>query len=102
MKTLRFPFVAALPVLASALCVGATNADSRISAVPVSRDEKIEVKLLMPAERDLGTKVAPKEISREEDGKLVWRLNLKPGEKRELPLKFSVEYPGGTPVTGVD
>jgi hypothetical protein len=34
--------------------------------------------------------------------KLVWRLNLKPGEKRELPLKFSVEYPGGTPVTGVE
>jgi hypothetical protein len=55
-----------------------------------------------PAERDLGTKEAPKEISREQDGKLVWRLNLKPGEKRELPLKFSVEYPGGTPVTGVD
>ena len=25
-----------------------------------------------PAERDLGTKEAPKEISREEDGKLVW------------------------------
>jgi uncharacterized protein (TIGR02231 family) len=71
-------------------------------AVPVSRDEKIEVKLLTPAERDLGTKEAPKEISREEDGKLVWRLNLKPGEKRELPLKFSVEYPAGTPVTGVE
>ena len=70
--------------------------------IPVSRDEKIEVKLLAPAERDLGTKEAPKEISREEDGKLVWRLNLKPGEKRELPLKFSIEYPGGTPVTGVE
>ena len=25
-----------------------------------------------------------------------------PGEKRELPLKFSVEYPGATPVTGVE
>ena len=71
-------------------------------AVPVSRDEKIVVKLLTPADRDLGTKEAPKEISREEDGKLVWRLNLKPGEKRELPLKFSVEYPAGTSVTGVE
>ena len=71
-------------------------------AVPVSRDEKIVVKLLTPTERDLGTKEAPKEISREDDGKLVWRLNLKPGEKRELPLKFSVEYPAGTPVTGVE
>jgi len=71
-------------------------------AVPVSRDEKIEVKLLTPAERDLSTKEAPKEISREEDGKLVWRLSLKPGEKRELPLRFSVEYPAGTPVTGVE
>ena len=48
-------------------------------AIPVSRDEKIVVKLLTPLERELGTAAAPKEVSREEDGKLVWRLDLKPG-----------------------
>lgn len=70
--------------------------------VPVSRNEKIVVKLLAPAERDLSTPDAPKEVSREADGKLVWRLDLKPGEKREVPLKFSVEYPADLPVSGLE
>jgi uncharacterized protein (TIGR02231 family) len=70
--------------------------------VPVSRNEKIEVTLLTPAEKDVGTKEEPKEVTREEDGKLVWRLDLKPGEKREVPLKFSVEYPGDLNVSGLE
>jgi uncharacterized protein (TIGR02231 family) len=70
--------------------------------VPVSRHEKIEVTLLTPAERDVGTKEEPKEVTREEDGKLVWRLDLKPGEKREVPLKFSVEYPAELNVSGLE
>ncbi|HWZ96050.1 MAG TPA: mucoidy inhibitor MuiA family protein [Opitutaceae bacterium] len=70
--------------------------------VPVSRNEKIVVKLLTPAERDLSTADEPKETSLEADGKLVWRLDLKPGEKRELPLKFSIEYPSEVTVTGLE
>jgi uncharacterized protein (TIGR02231 family) len=70
--------------------------------VPVSRNEKIEVTLLTPAEKDVGTKENPKEVTREEDGKLVWRLDLKPGEKREVPLKFSVEYPADLNVAGLE
>lgn len=71
--------------------------------LPVSRDEKIIVKLLAPAEKDVGTTDKPgREITREEDGKLVWRLDLKPGEKREIPLKFSIEHPADLPVTGVE
>ncbi|MBI5382308.1 MAG: mucoidy inhibitor MuiA family protein [Opitutae bacterium] len=70
--------------------------------IPVSRDEKIVVKLLAPAERELSTKEAQKEITREEDGKLVWRINLQPAEKRELPLKFSVEHPADLPVAGLE
>ncbi len=70
--------------------------------VPVSRNEKIVVKLLTPGEDDLGTPDKPKEITSEADGKLVWRLDLKPGEKRELPLKFSVDYPANVPVSGLD
>ncbi|MFA5056677.1 MAG: mucoidy inhibitor MuiA family protein [Opitutaceae bacterium] len=70
--------------------------------VPVSRNEKIEVKLLTPAESDVGTPENPREVTREEDGKLVWRLDLKPGEKREIPLKFSVEYPADLNVAGLE
>ena len=70
--------------------------------VPVSRNEKIEVTLLTPAEKDVGTREEPKEVTREEDGKLVWRLDLKPGEKREVPLKFSVEYPAEMNVSGLE
>jgi len=70
--------------------------------VPVSRQEKIEVKLITPEEESVGTKADPKEVTREEDGRLVWRLDLKPGEKREIPLKFSVSYPADLEVTGLE
>ena len=70
--------------------------------LPVSRDEKIVVKLLTPAERDVGTTDKTREITREADGKLVWRLDLKPGEKREVTLKFSVEYPNELTVAGLE
>ncbi len=70
--------------------------------VPVSRNEKIEVKLVAPDESDVGTPAAPKTVTREEGGKLVWRLDLKPGETREIPLKFRVEYPSSLRVTGLE
>jgi uncharacterized protein (TIGR02231 family) len=77
-------------------------------AVPVARDEKILVKLLAPAEREL---LKPEDaaaqpprpgIARDADGKLTWRFDLKPGEKRELPLRFSIEHPADLPVTGIE
>jgi uncharacterized protein (TIGR02231 family) len=70
--------------------------------LPVSRNEKIEVNLITPAEKDVGTKEQPKEVTREEDGRLVWRLDLKPGEKREVPVKFNIEHPGDLNVTGLE
>jgi len=69
---------------------------------PVSRDEKIVVKLQTPQEQEIGTSASPKEVTREEDGKLVWRVSLKPGEKREFPLKISVEHPIDLQVTGLE
>ncbi|MEI6862478.1 MAG: mucoidy inhibitor MuiA family protein [Verrucomicrobiota bacterium] len=77
--------------------------------LPISRDERIVVKLIEPAERDLlkpedlatpGALPKPG-ITREEDGKLVWRLDVKPGEKVERKLKFTVEYPADLPVAGL-
>lgn len=70
--------------------------------LPVSRNEKIVVKLLAPQERELGTAEKPREITREADGRLAWKLELKPGEKREIPLKFSVDYPNEVTVAGLE
>ena len=70
--------------------------------LPVSRNEKIEVNLITPAEKDVGTKEQPKEVTREEDGRLVWSIDLKPGEKREVPVKFNIGHPGDLNVTGLE
>ncbi len=60
--------------------------------LPVSRNEKIVVKLLSPSDRD---------IKREEDGKLAWEWQMEPGKSRETVLKFSVDYPGDIDVAGL-
>lgn len=69
---------------------------------PVSRNEKITVALLTPAEREVGTKAAPRECLRDEEGRLVWHLDLKAGEKREFTLKFQVDYPSEIQVSGLE
>ena len=61
--------------------------------VPLSRYERIVVKVLSPSE---------KEQKPAADGALKWTLDLKPGEKRELPLKFSVEHPTEIQVAGLE
>nr|WP_275261179.1 mucoidy inhibitor MuiA family protein [Achromobacter insuavis] len=60
--------------------------------LPISRNEKIEVKLLSPADRD---------IKREDDGVLVWNWDMEPGKSRDAVLKFSVDYPGDIDVAGL-
>jgi len=64
-----------------------------VDQLPVSRHEKIVVKVAAPDER---------ELKPDADGTLKWTLDLKPGERRELPLKFSVEYPNDLPVVGLE
>ena len=61
--------------------------------LPVSRNEKIAVRQLAPE---------PKELKPAADGALRWTLDLKPAEKRELTLKFSVDYPNEVPVAGLE
>ncbi len=52
--------------------------------IPVSGNEEIIVKLLEP-------KAASIEV--DDLGMIIWRLNLAAGEKREITLKFTVQYP---------
>ncbi len=61
--------------------------------VPLSRNEKIVVKLLSPE---------AKEVKPTDEGTLKWTLDLKPGEKRELTVKFAVEYDNGVNVSGLE
>ncbi|MBI5689143.1 MAG: mucoidy inhibitor MuiA family protein [Verrucomicrobia bacterium] len=61
--------------------------------IPVSRQEKIVVKQLAPE---------PRELKPSAEGFLKWTLELKPGEKRELKLKFAVEHPNDIQVTGLE
>ena len=71
--------------------------------LPVSRHEKIVVNLLTPAEREVGTLEKPgREITREENNTLVWRIDMKPGEKREITVKFNIEFPADFQVTGLE
>jgi uncharacterized protein (TIGR02231 family) len=60
--------------------------------VPVSRSDKIVVKVLEPDSS---------QMKPDNDGIVQWRLNLKAGEKRDVPLKFTVEAPTGTPISGL-
>ena len=61
--------------------------------VPVSRNEKIVVKVQAPPE---------KEVKPDAEGELKWTLDLRPGEKRELTVKFTVDYPKDVEVTGLE
>lgn len=77
--------------------------------LPVSRNEKIEVALLAPSPSSCGKKpltvaealALTKETTLEDNGEICWRLDLKPGEKRVIPFKFTVDSPKNVPVSGL-
>jgi len=65
--------------------------------LPLSQDERIVVKAIAPAY------AKDTEALRKEAGEtFVWRLALAPGGEASLPLAFSVDYPKGTPIVGLD
>ncbi len=61
--------------------------------LPIPQHEKITVKLLAPPANA---------VRKDEDGLLTWTLDLAPAEKRELPLKISVEHPSDFPIEGLE
>jgi uncharacterized protein (TIGR02231 family) len=66
-----------------------------LDLVPVSRDEKIEVKLLdgsTPATRE----------DPERPGVRAWELGLAPREEKVVELRYEVRYPRGFPIAGLE
>jgi len=61
--------------------------------IPLSRNEKVVVKQLTPG---------ASELKPTDEGTLKWTLDLKPGEKRELTVKFAIEYDKDVNVTGIE
>lgn len=70
--------------------------------LPVSRHEKILVKLIEPAARDIGDTDSAKPFQRDDEGILTWTGTLTAGASRDVTLKFSIEHPNDLPVTGVE
>ncbi len=66
-----------------------------LDLVPVSRDEKIEVKLLE------GTTAATREDA-ERPGVKVWELSLAAREEKVVELRYEVRYPRGFPIAGLE
>lgn len=61
--------------------------------LPVSQYERITVELLEPPSRT---------VEQDANGTLTWKLDLAPGQKRELPLKIAVEYPSDLIIEGLE
>lgn len=65
--------------------------------LPVSLNEQIVVKALAPPySKDTDA------LRKIENETFVWTLRLAPGKETVLPLSFSVEYPRGTPILGLE
>ena len=66
-----------------------------LDLVPVSREEKIQVKLLE------GTTAATREDP-ERPGVKIWELKLGAKEERVIELRYEVRYPRGFPIQGLE
>ncbi|HAD82796.1 MAG: hypothetical protein A2509_07410 [Candidatus Edwardsbacteria bacterium RIFOXYD12_FULL_50_11] len=65
---------------------------------PVSRNDKIKVKLVSPKFDDEKLEYGIKEKA---NGIIEWKMELGPQEKKEMELEYILEYPGGVSVTGL-
>ena len=66
-----------------------------LDLVPVSRDEKIQVKLLD------GTTAATREDP-ERPGVRIWELGLAPREEKVVEVRYEVRYPRELPIAGLE
>jgi len=60
---------------------------------PISRDAQIKITRELPRSE---------EVKMTEEGIIIWQLKLKSHEHKTLSIKFTVEYPQGVEVTGLE
>ena len=58
--------------------------------LPIAQEKDITVKMLTPV-----IKESRKDITMDDENRITWNLLLDPGEKKELPFSFIIEYPQG-------
>ena len=61
--------------------------------IPISQSDEITVDVESPK---------PEEASRDANGLITWKIDLKPGERRELNLKFSITFPSDMNISGLE
>lgn len=77
--------------------------------ISIRNNKSSEVTLVIedqiPVSQDQDITVEPLELSKGSldpaSGKVSWTLTLKPGERKEIPLRFEVKYPKNKPVSGL-
>ncbi len=69
---------------------------SVLDQFPLTSDKDLVVKALQPQARE-----NPREVALDDESRITWTFSLKPGEKRELPLAYLVEYPSDRRVEGL-
>ncbi len=60
--------------------------------LPISQNTKIEIK---------DQSITPEPSKKDEKGLLTWTLTLKPQEKKEIFIGFTIEYPKGSIIRGI-
>ena len=65
--------------------------------IPISGNQEISVKLIQPVFKENG-----KELTKNDEQILTWTKRIKSKEKLSLPFSFSVEYPAGVRLSGIE
>ncbi len=64
-----------------------------LDQLPLSRNKKVKIELLKPDRN---------EVYIDNQNRIRWDLQLKPGEVKKLPLKYQIEFPEGAQVQGLE
>lgn len=67
-----------------------------LDQLPIAQDKEILVKAISPVFK--GDKA---EAFLDDESKIKWQIILAPGEQRELPVSFMIEYPSGRQLNGL-
>ncbi|MGQ9629749.1 MAG: mucoidy inhibitor MuiA family protein [bacterium] len=65
---------------------------SVVEQIPVSRSAEIKVEV---------SKVDPPISERKDDGRIIWKLSLRAGERKEIYFEFHVDHPKDKEITGL-